>query len=65
MEIDVIVSAISSVGFPIVMCGALFWQLRKSDTDHKETVGKLTESINNNTIVMTRLVERLGGDDNS
>lgn len=53
-----VVKAISSVGFPIVMCGVLFWYIYKVES-------KLTEAINNLTIVITELKSTLGirGDD--
>ena len=51
MQIDV-VSAISTMGFPIVMCLVLSYYI-------KEEVGNLRETINNNTIVITKLLERI------
>lgn len=48
-----VVKAISSVGFPIVMCGVLFWYIYKVES-------KLTEAINNLIIVITELKSTLG-----
>lgn len=47
-----IITAISTVGFPIVMCGALFWYIQVK-------VDKMTEALNANTLVITKLLERL------
>lgn len=47
-----VVKAISSVGFPIVMCGVLFWYIYKVES-------KLTEAIQNLTIVISRIETKL------
>ena len=47
-----IISAISTVGFPIVMCGLLFWYIQVK-------MDKMTDTINANTAVMNKLLERL------
>ena len=36
MDANAIASLITTVGFPIVMCGALMWYIAKSQTQHKE-----------------------------
>lgn len=59
MDIQVITSLIGSLGFPIVCCVALFIQLQKSGERHKEEIAKLSEAINNNTSVMTELINKL------
>ena len=45
---DQIISAISSVGFPIVMCGVLCYYIFKIQT-------KLIESIQENTKVLSKI----------
>lgn len=52
MELQDILTAISTVGFPIVCCGALFWFMNKQQKEN-------TEAINNNTLVMQRLCDKL------
>ena len=59
MEFNDIITAICTVGFPIVAYGALFWYVLKKDSEHKTEVEKMTEAINNNTIALTKLIERL------
>lgn len=59
MDYNVIIQTISSVGFPIVACILLFLQMEKQDARHDEEVRKITESLNNNTIALTKLSERL------
>lgn len=69
-NIDTIVQIVSSVGFPIVCCGFCFWYVKyitdKNREDisslneqHKEESNKMIEAINNNTLVMERLVEKI------
>ena len=65
MEITNILSAISSVGFPIVACIALFWKNHKDDERHEEQSNKFNETVNNNTVALVKLAEKisyLGGD---
>ena len=59
MDVNAITQIISAVGFPIVMCGALFWYLTKQDERHKEETDKLKQSVDNNTMILTKLYERL------
>lgn len=62
MDVTALTQIVSTLGFPIVMCAALFWKLDKSDEQHKEEIGKLSESLNNNTVVMEKLLVKLGGE---
>lgn len=57
--VQMLITAISTVGFPIVMCGALFWKMDKQDKEHKEEMNKSTEAINNNTVVLQKLMQML------
>lgn len=59
MDINVIVSLIGSLGFPIVMCGIMSWYINKSEERHKNEIDKLSNSIDNNTIAMNKLVEHI------
>ena len=59
MDANTIIQLVGSLGFPIVMCGALFWRMVKSDEQHKEEMGKLSEALNNNTIALTKLSDNL------
>lgn len=59
MEIGTIAQLVSSLGFPIVVAGAMFWKMNKQDDDHKEEMGKITEAVNNNTIALTKLLDKL------
>lgn len=67
------ISAISAVGFPIiaaVACGMFIkWQysenskqLTEMRLEHKEEVTKMTEALNNNTLVLQKLIDKLDKD---
>ena len=64
MDTSTIVQIISSLGFPIACCVAMFWQNNKLNESHKEEVSKLNEAINNNTIALNHIIDRIGGTDN-
>lgn len=68
-----IVSIISAVGFPIVAalgCGFFVkWQYEQNmkqneelRKEHKEEVSKMTEALNNNTLALQKLIDKLGAD---
>lgn len=61
MDISAITSLVSSLGFPIAMCGAMFWYVTKQDTQHQESLEKWQEAFNNNTRILEKLYEKLGG----
>lgn len=49
MDINAILSAIGSLGFPIVACCAMFWM-------YNNTMNRLQEIVSENTKVMAELV---------
>lgn len=70
MDLSTIVSLIGSLGFPIVCCIIMFKQmekdrernaeLREADrASHAAEMDKVTTALNNNTIVMQKLVDTL------
>lgn len=61
MDTGTIVQIVSSLGFPIACCIAMFWQNNKLNESHKEETSKLNEAINNNTIALNHLIDKLGG----
>ena len=56
MDMSAISQLISSVGFPIAACVALFWQMNRESTQHKQEMDALKESLNQNTLAITKLV---------
>lgn len=55
------VSLISNVGFPIFACVMMFKSMEKEQENHKIESDKWTEALNNNTMVMKQLLDRLEG----
>ena len=63
-----IITMITTVGFPIVMCGALGYYVKYTNdrnredllterTSHKEEIETMTEAINNNTLALQKLTD--------
>lgn len=70
MPANDILNAITTVGFPIVMCIACAWFIKYTTDKHRDEVNdlnkahaqemdKVTQAINNNTIALTKLLERM------
>lgn len=62
--LNVIVSFIQNVGFPIACVFAMFWMWDREREEHKAEAEKWSEAINNNTAVMQKLIDRLDGENN-
>lgn len=59
MDIQTITTAISTVGFPIVICLIMIYINEKQDERHNNEITTLKESLENNTIAITKLIEKL------
>lgn len=64
MDANAVTTAISTLGFPIVMCGAIFRYMLKEKDSHKEEMNSVTEALNNNTLILQKLCDKLDGDKN-
>lgn len=60
MDVNTIVTLVGSLGFPIVCCGALFYQqnrhMKELGDKIEDSMDKLSSNILNNTIATERLV---------
>ena len=56
-----VVTAISTVGFPIVMCILIFYYMEKESESHKQEVDGLKEVITDLKISITQLTDKIGG----
>lgn len=66
MDINLVMQAVSTVGFPIVCCGALGWAFYKMNIQHTAQIKELTENhhvemnelkqaLENNTLAVQKL----------
>lgn len=56
-----VVTAISTVGFPIVMCILIFYYMEKESESHKQEVDGLKEVLTDLRISITQLTDKIGG----
>lgn len=59
MDVNMILQAISTVGFPICACGALFWMINKQDESHKQEINSLRSVLEANTQALTELKDMI------
>lgn len=59
MDVNTIVTLISSVGFPIFACVACGWYIKQKDADHKAEMEKFADALNNNTMVIQKLLDKM------
>lgn len=71
MDVTTLTSLIGSFGFPIVACLGMAWfvkdqidknraEIKTITEEHKKEMGEVTTALNNNTVAITKLCERLG-----
>lgn len=72
MDSNAITELVSTVGFPIVCFFLSGWYVKyredkndekfdKLNTQHDEESKRLTDAVNNNTIALQKLTDKLGG----
>lgn len=65
MDANSIISLVGTLGFPIVMCGALFWYMIKQNEQHSTESSEMRDAINELKLAIVELTDRLrGGGDN-
>lgn len=57
--IAVITQFITSVGFPIAVTCYLLYSQNRRDQAHKEEMDSMTKALNDNTVVIQKLVDRM------
>lgn len=55
-----ILNIITQVGFPICVSLMCFWYIKVIQEKHKDEISELAKAIQNNTLVMQQLVDKLG-----
>jgi hypothetical protein len=74
--INAVINAVATVGFPIVCCGALMYyqkytrdkdseQLKQLSQSHTEEMKTMADALNNNTIVLQKLCDKLDSEVNA
>lgn len=74
MDVQSILQAVTTVGFPIVCCGAMMWYVKYSTDQNRDEVSKLneqhrqemtevTQAINNNTMALQKLCDLMRPDE--
>lgn len=59
MDVNIIMQAIGTLGFPIVAAGAMFWLVNKQNDQHKEEMNVIKEALNANTLALVELKNAL------
>lgn len=70
MDFNSVAQIIGTLGFPIVACCAMAYffarvndnyrnDIKEIQANHKEEIAGMTEAINNNTLVIQKLVDRM------
>lgn len=59
MDANNLTAIIGTLGFPIVMCLMFFKYIKQMTEQHKQEVKELSEAVNNNTLVMQQLIDKL------
>lgn len=54
-----VTNLISSVGFPIAACIALFYQLNKTTQSHREEISELRQVVENNTLTLQKMIDKM------
>ena len=73
MDITTLAQLVGTLGFPIVACCAMAYffakvndnyrtDIKELQSNHKEEIAKMTEAINNNTLVIQKLVDKMDDD---
>lgn len=59
MNMNEINTLFSSLGFPIVACGALFWLNLKTSDTYVKTIAEMRKTIEDNTRMIQSLIDKM------
>ena len=62
MDLGTLQSLIGQLGFPIACVITMFYMWNKEREDHKQEIAEVTKAVENNTIAVTKLVEKLSNE---
>lgn len=61
--IEIVKDLVSNLGVPVACLVVTFKLWQKETESHKQAEDKMTEAINNNTVAINKLVDRMDGND--
>lgn len=59
MDLTVLTNLISTIGFPTAISVVLMWYIMKQNDNHSNEVKALTNALNNNTVILQRVCDKL------
>lgn len=59
MDLSAITNLISTIGFPTAISLVLMWYIMKLNDNHSNEVKALTNALNNNTVILQRVCDKL------
>ena len=59
MDFNTIITAIGSLGFPIVACILMGYMFIRFTDNYRADIKSMTEIVNNNTIALNKLIDKL------
>lgn len=59
MDFQAVIQAITTVGFPIVVCLIMIYLNEKQDERHTNEMQEIKKALENNTLAITKLVDKL------
>lgn len=63
MDLTAVGQLIANIGFPCACVVALFVMWQKETERHREEMQDITRALNDNTLVMQRLLDKLEGEE--
>lgn len=61
---SILTNLIGSLGFPIIVCVAMFKYIKEKERENREDMKELTQVIANNNQILSRLVDKIEELDN-
>jgi hypothetical protein len=59
MDFNALITAIGSLGFPIVACILMGYMFIKFTDNYRADIKSMTEIVNNNTLALNKLIDKL------
>ena len=63
MDVNTFAQLFSNLGIPVACLCVTFYLWYTETQNHKEEMNKMTDAVNNNTLILQRLLDKLGEDE--